>query len=115
MSRGNKGGAPLGNKNAAKGHAWSEAIKRIIEAWPASPTKEGKSNYIIGLEAMAYLFVQKMIDSKDISFFKEFGDRLEGKPAQTVDLGNSDPERGLVVSVNYGKTAVVPVPLSDEE
>lgn len=109
-----KRGAPLGNKNAAKGFAWKAAIERCVEAWPTKPDQEGKSKYIIGLETMAYMFVGKMVESRDIAFFREFGDRLDGKPTQQVDLGNTDTEDGLLVRVTYGKpgeVAVVPVPI----
>ena len=81
-----KRGAPLGNKNAAKGFAWKAAIERCVEAWPTKPDQEGKSKYIIGLETMAYMFVGKMVESRDIAFFREFGDRLDGKPTQAVTM-----------------------------
>ncbi len=78
-------GAPIGNQNAKKGKAWSDAIRRAIrekyegDEWEEKLAKLAKSL----VDAAA---------SGDMAALKEVGDRLDGKPAQTVDLGNKDNE-----------------------
>ena len=79
-------GAPLGNKNASKNRPWSEAINRALLA------EDGKK-----LRALA----DKLIDAAmegDVTALKEIGDRIEGKPAQSVMLG-SDPDNPFVTRV----------------
>lgn len=87
-------GAPEGNQNAAKAKRWTAAIERVLEAWPSMPTPEGKSGLIIGLEMMAYEFVKRGIEKGDMAFFKEFGDRIEGKVATII---GGDAEHPLTV------------------
>ena len=80
-------GAPLGNKNATKNRPWSEAINRALLA------EDGKK-----LRALA----DKLIDAAmegDVTALKEIGDRIEGKPAQSLMLGN-DPDNPLLETVS---------------
>jgi len=79
-------GAPVGNKNAVKNRPWSEAINRALLA------EDGKK-----LRALA----DKLIDAAmegDVTALKEIGDRIEGKPAQSLMLGN-DPDNPLLEAV----------------
>ena len=79
-------GAQPGNKNAVKNRPWSEAINRALLA------EDGKK-----LRALA----DKLIDAAmegDVTALKEIGDRIEGKPAQSLMLGN-DPDNPLLESV----------------
>lgn len=86
--------AQVGNQNAAKGARWREAIERAIEAWPEA--YEGGSNELMrGINAAAHAFVKQMMTDGDIAFFREFGDRLDGKPKQTMDLAVSSHEAAL--------------------
>lgn len=79
-----------GNDNAAKGTRWRDAIERAIEYWPqVCPT--GQNDLMKGLNEAAHQFVAKMMDEGDLGFFKEFGDRLDGKPKQSVDVGGEVP------------------------
>lgn len=76
-------GAPVGNKNAANARLWRAAIEKAVNRRIA----DGR---IQGLEDLA----DKLIDgvlAGDMSALKEFGDRYDGKPAQTV---NGPGERG---------------------
>lgn len=80
-------GAPLGNQNAAKGKRWTAAIERVLERWPEKPTTDDKSPLIVGIESAAYDFISETKEKKDLGYFKELGDRLEGKPNQALDIG----------------------------
>lgn len=83
-------GAPAGNQNAKKGKAWSEAIKRAIRG------KYGKE-WEESLQELAGKLVNAA-DDGDLQALKEIGDRLDGKPSQSLDLG-SDPDRPMVQKV----------------
>lgn len=86
--------APIGNTNAAKAKRWEAAILRAVEAWPEKPDSTDCNKLMVGLNEAAHLFVQSMMLSGNIAFFKEFGDRLDGKSAQSMVLG-SDPDNPL--------------------
>jgi len=78
-------GAPLGNKNAAKPRIWHQAIERALETRSKSRI-DGKRE----IDALA----EKLLDlvaTGDLAALKEFGDRIDGKPAQQVTLsGDAD-------------------------
>lgn len=87
-------GAPLGNQNAAKGKRWAAAVERALArkvTGEAAPTDV--SDTMRGVDAAADLFVAQMFADKDLGYFKELGDRLDGKPAQALTVGN-DPDSG---------------------
>ena len=83
--------APLGNRNSAKGREWAKAIEIAIEHWPEEHYKNmaGKN----GLHKAAFAFVNQMMLDNDIAFFKEFGDRIDGKPKQTIEANVSTHEQ----------------------
>ena len=92
-------GAPVGNQNAAKGKRWTAAVERaLVRKTTGEPAPEDVSELIRGLDAAADLFVAQLFDAKDLGYFKELGDRLDGKPGQSLDIG-SDPDRPLVSKV----------------
>lgn len=72
-------GAPLGNKNAAKAKLWSAAIERALKKRSKVDAKEA-------LDKLAEQLLLKC-DQGDITALKELGDRLEGKPAQGLLIG----------------------------
>ena len=78
-----KVGAPLGNTNGSKGRPWTDAIKRALAR--RSDSVEG------GLNDLADTFIEA-VASGDAWAMKELGDRLEGKSAQSISLGNEDPD-----------------------
>jgi len=93
-------GAPLGNQNAAKAKRWEAAIIRAIESYPDKPDCVDCSALIKGLNEAAYRFVKEMTDTNNIAFFKEFGDRLDGKSAQSVTLsGDEDNPLNVITKV----------------
>lgn len=77
--------APPGNRNAAKAKLWSEAIKRAL----TRRAQQSQREFIQELDDLAEKFLQA-VESGDISAWKELGDRLEGKPAQQVQLTGAD-------------------------
>ncbi len=78
----NKGGAPKGNKNAAKNKPWQDAINRALARY-GEGSKDG------GLNKLADKLLIKCADG-DLSALKELGDRIEGKPAQSVTLAGDE-------------------------
>lgn len=101
-------GAPLGNNNAGKAKRWTAAIERVLEKWPEQPSRENKSELIIGIESAAYDFVSELKGKKDLGYFKEFGDRLEGKPAQALNVGISPDEDNPIHQVVKSAAELLP-------
>jgi hypothetical protein len=75
-------GAPVGNQNAKKGRIWAEAIKRAV-----ARKFNGDLNH--GLDRLAEKLVDA-VSNGDLPALKEFGDRMEGKPAQAIIGGEDD-------------------------
>lgn len=80
------GGAPTGNHNAARAKVWTAAIQRVI------------ARDKVGMEALAQSLVDKA-KSGDMIALKEIGDRLEGKPKQTIEGPGLEGEHKLIVEV----------------
>lgn len=75
-------GAPVGNTNATRGRIWREAIERALE-------RRSKADQIKSIDELA----DKLLDacySGDLPALKEFGDRVEGRAVQGVELGGPD-------------------------
>lgn len=88
-------GAPLGNQNAAKAKRWSAAIDRALEKRGSAAQAE--------IDRMAEEFLDAVLAGKAnaIPGWKEFGDRLEGKPAGSdVQLLNYTDSRQLTVLID---------------
>jgi hypothetical protein len=89
-------GAPIGNKNAAKAKVWHGAIMRALERRSSSRI-DGK----LEIDALA----EKLLDAVstgDLAALKEFGDRMDGKPAQAlIHTGDEDggPIQGRITLV----------------
>lgn len=78
-------GAPIGNTNALRGRRWSAAIERALDKWPNKPESLSINK---GIDDAAFAFVSKLMSEPDLGYFKELGDRLDGKPAQAI-VGDS--------------------------
>jgi len=93
-------GAPVGNQNAAKGKQWLAAIERALERLgdpsidPDKPIE--RTPKMKALDELADAFVRKIKAEGDLGFYKEFGDRLDGKPKQQIEA--SGPEGGPIES-----------------
>ena len=88
-------GAPIGNQNAKKGKAWSEAVRRAIRGTYGLEWEES-------LQALAAKLVDAA-DGGDLQALKEIGDRLDGKPTQQTEI--SGPDGGPVDTVTRFKLA----------
>lgn len=75
-------GAPLGNRNAAKTKEWQSAIYRAID-------KRGLGDRKAALDELASKLLD-LVATGDLPALKEFGDRLDGKPAQAIIGGDED-------------------------
>lgn len=80
--------APIGNQNAAKAKVWTAAIERALErrGEPATNPDQPieRTPKMKALDELAEKFIAKMEAESDLGFFREFGDRLEGKPSQAI-------------------------------
>jgi hypothetical protein len=79
--------APIGNQNAAKAKVWRAAIMRALERRTAS-----RADGIQEIDALAEQLLLA-VSSGDLGAIKEFGDRMDGKPHQSVAL-DGDGEGG---------------------
>lgn len=91
-------GAPAGNQNAAKAKRWSAAIERAL-------CKKYGRELAEAMDELALKFIDA-VEKGDISAFKEFGDRIDGKPKQQIETTGPDEgpiEQKLTVEfVNAG-------------
>ena len=77
-------GAPTGNQNAAKAKVWAAAIERALER------RKPANKRLKAIDELADKFIDA-VAAGDLQAFKEFGDRMDGKPAQAIvgaDGGN---------------------------
>lgn len=70
--------APIGNHNAGKNKIWSLAIQKALR-------KRSKSEQLEELEELAEVLILKCREG-DLQALKELGDRIEGKPMQSVEM-----------------------------
>lgn len=77
-STSNKGGAPLGNDNAAKNKPWAEALRKALIQYESKDIKQGEA-----LAKVAAVTVELAL-AGDKDARQEIGNRLDGKPHQTV-------------------------------
>lgn len=78
-------GAPIGNQNARKGK-WAEALERAVHEEDPITRKRF-------LDAIADKLREKAVDG-DMQAIKELGDRIDGKPAQSLE--HSGPNGGAI-------------------
>ncbi len=76
--------AAIGNQYAAKAKVWSAAIQRVLADRTASRLDQRNA-----LDDLAAALIDKAAEG-DMGALRELGDRLDGKPAQAVSLGNTD-------------------------
>lgn len=80
--------APLGNQNAAKAKIWHAAIMRALER------RQPADERIKAIDELADKLLE-LVAKGDLGALKEFGDRLDGKPAQVIA---GDPEQPLTLT-----------------
>lgn len=81
--------APKGNQNAKKAKVWSDAIRKALAG------DKGR------LERLARALLDKA-EEGDMAALREVGDRLEGKPVQSHEVGgDEDNPLSLSIKVTY--------------
>lgn len=78
-----RGGQP-GNKNATKNKLWEDALRRALLA------EDGKK-----LRTLADKLIERA-ENGDVQALKEVGDRIDGKPTQTI-AGDPDNPLGFEI------------------
>lgn len=76
--------APIGNQNAAKAKIWHAAIMRALER-----RERSRADGVKELDLLAEKLLM-LVESGDLGALKEFGDRLDGRPAQAVVVAGDD-------------------------
>lgn len=76
-------GAPLGNQNAAKAKVWHAAIMRALER------RKPADERVQAIDELADKLIE-LVAEGDLAALKEFGDRLDGKPAQSVTVAGDE-------------------------
>lgn len=94
-----QGGAPIGNKNAAKAKAWADALRKALAQYEADGIPQGQALSKIAERVV----IQALAGEKDA--IQEIGNRLDGKAAQSVEM--SGPDGGPVETI----TGVKLIPL----
>ena len=79
-------GAPFGNQNAKSAKIWQQAIKRAV-------ARRANGTIDSGLDELADKLIE-LVARGDLPALKELGDRIDGKPAQTIQ---GDPDNPLVI------------------
>lgn len=93
-------GAPRGNQNAAKAKVWHAAIMRALER------RKPADERVAAIDELADKLLD-LVSRGDLGALKEFGDRLDGKPAQAVTVAG-DEDGGAIrlsLSVSYADPA----------
>ncbi len=75
------GGQP-GNQNAAKAKRWQKALERAL-------ARSSKKDVDAGLDSIADQVVAKAKEG-DKEAWKEIGDRMDGKPAQSLTVAGDE-------------------------
>ena len=86
--------APIGNTNGTKGKPWRDAINRALARRAEDHTVEG------GLNTLADKFLAAC-EEGDQWAMKELGDRVEGKPAQSLSVGGIEGADPISMEVSF--------------
>ncbi len=79
-------GAPLGNQNAAKGKRWEAALERAFaRRATGEPIPTDSSPFMQGIDQAATIFVSQLFEIKELGYFKELADRLDGRAVQGIE------------------------------
>jgi hypothetical protein len=85
-------GAPVGNKNAAKAKIWHAAIMRALER-----RDQSRADGIKEIDALADKLIG-LVAQGDLPALKEFGDRIDGKPGQQLEMSGQLEVTRLVIN-----------------
>jgi hypothetical protein len=87
-------GAPVGNQNGRKAKIWEQALKRALARYSGETVDAG-------LDRLADRMVKAAMtddDSAAAQIIERIGDRIDGKPAQAVDLSGQLEISRLVIN-----------------
>lgn len=94
-----KRGAPVGNDNATKSKPWAEALRKALVQYSDDKVKAGQA-----MRAIAETVVMRaIIGDKDA--WQEIGNRMDGKPHQTIAAEVDTSVTVEVVRFGSGKAA----------
>jgi hypothetical protein len=82
-------GAPVGNQNAARAKVWRAAIMRALER------RKPADERVQAIDELADQLIN-LVALGDLGALKEFGDRLDGKPAQAI-IGGDDDDNPITI------------------
>lgn len=87
-------GAPQGNRNGAKGKDWQDALRKAMIQYESKErgVEQGQALYRIATKV-----VEQAIDGDPVAW-QEIGNRLDGKPAQSVQL-SGDEDKPLFTAI----------------
>lgn len=95
-------GAPIGNQNAARAKLWQAAIERAVARLGGAPAPgDDRSDFVKGMDSMADQFVAQSKVKDPIAFFREFGDRLDGKPALAITGPDGGPLQIFITATQH--------------
>jgi hypothetical protein len=84
--------AAVGNQYAARGKQWRQAIERAL-------AEKSRVDQVQALDVLATKLIE-LAANGDLSALKELGDRLDGKPAQSVAVTGEDGGPVQVQTIN---------------
>ena len=88
-------GAPIGNNNATKAKPWRDALDKAIKQYETKGDDPIKRGQVLGRIA------KKVIDramAGDKDAWQEIGNRLDGRPAQSVTV-QGDEDNPITVNL----------------
>ena len=95
--------APLGNNNFGKARVWTQAINNVLE-------RKHPQGRMAALEELAEKLIAG-VEAGDLAAIKEFGDRMEGKPAQSVQVaGDPDNQTPINACLSVQFVGALPKP-----
>ena len=82
-------GAPKGNNNSGKGRLWARAIDKAM-------AKRSKTDAFTEMIELAGQLLVKCGEG-DLTALKELGDRLDGKPAQSIGIHGEEDKPPVTI------------------
>ena len=110
MAQGEGGGAPLGNKNAERGHEAKRALQMALDHYPNIPNVIERMRTLI---LMWHPVIKRATEESDVSALKEINDRLDGKAPQAVYLSGDEDGGPVRSEIQWVIQPVVPIDKAD--
>lgn len=97
-------GAQIGNANAAKGKDWQHALRKALVQYDDDKVQAGQA-----LNVIARVVVKGALNG-DMACINEIGNRMDGKPAQSLTVSGDDDKplitmiKMVIVEASQGET-----------